>query len=522
MTICRCLFAIAIVGMPAISRAADEAPIAGPPPADAALEPAIDVPADLRERVAAAEAAHQRRDDAEAYQLLQELRTDPRFDHLTTAAAAIDQRRNRLAAHLAQELITQAEAQARDGRPLLAEKFYRQALAYRAAAGSDLERFVTDHVSALGGAAEVALRLQTLSDGTDEPESLRWRLRTIGLASNWAMLDEQHARLQKLVRLAGDADDDVRAFTHEATSVAERLLRQHTSTEVGAAAHGEHVLADGRRILGAADPTVSTLAHAVTLVQRRDALLRFGRSENAFALRISAWRPTIGGSFHASATPASTTGGFANASASTALAGSDLGTRIELQWLREPSPIRGRDGFVFGAMVAATSANLTTDLVLADPDTGAASLQNQHFSSAIGVRSLGLDGIAGWRFGLGGEDSPWSLQTRAYAGLHALQMRYGTRRGAVDGSATSRTEDANGYLAECGADVEAAWRFTARWAAVGTLGYLYGMGSVDAATGSARFVNTPGTTTTTGSYEESFESLRLSGPYVGLGLRAAF
>ena len=342
-------------------------------------------------------------------------------------------------------------------------------------------------------------------------------------ACDAALLATAIEDLRALITLAGPADADALAWGREALARGTGLL----DTAAAGAAGNDSLR---RQLAGLRDALALTADQAVLRASataeqrsaRRDALAAIGPRESAWTFSLAGLSGNFSGDFSASASPASpVAGAFAERSATASPAGGASGSRLALSWRREPSPIGPRQAWTWGLSAVMLNASGTAEVVLADADTGAGSLNDRTTGSNLALRSYGLALDVGLAMALDNAGR-WSLQTRGFAGLHRATLDYGTRSGVVTGGAADQTTSVSGLGLELGAEVEAAWRFAPRWAATGSLGYELLRCSFGETSTSGTFIGNNGLSQTPGTYSEGFDSLTLSGWLLGIGLRRLF
>lgn len=480
--------------IPVYVRAEDAPP---PPPAPVPTEPAT---------------ADTSGDDARAYAALGGFRRDPKLS--SPAIAEIDARRNVIAERLAASLVRQGAEQEAEAHPVLAEKLYLQALGYRAAAGDALARLYADPaaIEAFSGEAEVRARLERL-ELRDTAQSLRWHLRRLPGATTAQDLDAFTVSLERLAALAGYADADVVVGVREAARISAGIVPPPDGTP--------RLDELAVRVLSAGDPLLAPLAYRAAAVRTKGRMPWMQAEESPWTLRVGVSKPYLATHFTAKATPSTTSATFAPASVSMSDSILGLGVRADVRWMRQPSPLGEKSGFAWGGMMSLSSSGYTLNLAMADPDTGLGTLHGRTMASRVRIDAIGVDAIAGWRWAIG-NDSAWSLQANAMIGAQALRFAYGTRRGQVQGLPSRETEVLSTVAPDVGLEVEIAWRFLPRWSALATLGWQACWIPSIIARHDALFVDSTGSVSVAGTYEEGFSDTTISGPYLSLGVQGSF
>ena len=374
-------------------------------------------------------------------------------------------------------------------------------------------------IEALGGESETQLHQQQLESNEDAREALRWKLDRLAQAGDWSALEQQVERLQRLIVLAGAADDDVVRWTRLAI---DRCLALESSNDPVAAAAADATAAALRaatgNVLSDTDPASMELDQRAAHLHRLQALRQFGAREQDLSLRLGPWFADVGGSFSASASPSGGSGSFASASASTSLSGSATGYRAELAWASQAAPLGPRRGLEYGAVLVGQGLKASSTLELADPATDAGtSLNHQGFASDLLISSVGLDLMGGGSYALGDAEHAWTVHGRLLLGLHECTLRYGTNRGLIDGSGSSSTITRHGLGFEAALEAEIAYRWSVHWSGAGTLGYQYLAARFPDSSDQASFLNHAGTQSSGGSYSERISRLTVSGIYLAIG-----
>jgi len=485
-----------------------------PPALDPHLADAY--PEAVRNAFTAAEASETLHDDGTAYLQLGRLRAMP---HLRADfSAAIDRQRALIGSFLAADDLDQARRQEQDGQWAYAERFYLQALNYRAAAALELKRLWADPVprTALGEAKDHDLSTRLAMD--QQSAGVRWRLAGLFPVSDWNGAARATDDLERLLDEAGSQDADLRDWTHQLLMAVPRLDGE-ASEHVQTLSRLEDL---GRRLFGDTDPQVASAEVFSAKTARLITIASHGSHELTLSARVAIGFMRVASARRATATPDAPSTAFATRSSQESSSSTGTAGDLQLRLMREETPGGRMVSPVYGLGLDVLGGSTTLAVPIADADTGGASLTGATYQSHLSMQALALSVLGGARFALGDKDGEWSISCLGSLGLASVHDALGVRPAVVNGGTGSSSISGSGMEPSLGLDADVSWRPSATWSLVGEIGLSYLKLPSLSGSASTTFVSSSGTSSSTGTMATSVDGLHAQAIWLGIGVQRSW